>query len=58
MLVKRYLAMVWIRGSDEPGERVSVVAENLTDAMEALEEKYGEGNVFNLHNEEDAARPR
>jgi hypothetical protein len=36
-----------------------VLAENLQKAKEKLEKQYGEGTtVFNLHNEEDAERPR
>jgi hypothetical protein len=50
--------MIWIRDSGGPGQRVSVLAENLKEAKEKLEAEYGEGNVFDLHNEEDAARPR
>ena len=56
--VRSYRATIWIRGSDRPGQRVSVLAENLQEAKEKLEAEYGEGNVFDLHNEEDAARPR
>ena len=56
--LKLYRAMIWVRDSDRPGQRVSVFAENLKEAKEKLEEEYGEGNVFDLHNEEDAARPR
>jgi hypothetical protein len=56
--VKLYRAIVWKDGSDKSGERVSVFAENLAEAKKKLESEYGEGNVFDLHNEEDAARPR
>jgi hypothetical protein len=56
--VKLYRAMVWVAGSERPGQRVSVLAENLGEAKKKLETEYGEGNVFDLHNEEDAARPR
>jgi hypothetical protein len=35
-----------------------LLAENLQEAKEKLEKQYGEGTVFNLHNEEDAERPR
>jgi len=56
--VRPYRAMIWIRDSGGPGQRVSVLAENLKEAKEKLEAEYGEGNVFDLHNEEDAARPR
>jgi hypothetical protein len=56
--VKLYRAMIWVRDSDRPGQRVSVLAENLKKVKEKLEAEYGEGNVFDLHNDEDAARPR
>ncbi|MCQ0033772.1 hypothetical protein [Burkholderia glumae] len=56
--VKLYCAIIWVRDSDQPGKRVSVLAENLREAKEKLESEYGEGNVFDLHNEEDAARRR
>ncbi len=56
--VKLYRAMIWVSGSDRPGQRVSVLAESLGEAKKKLEAEYGEGSVFDLHNEEDAARPR
>ncbi|MDE0838358.1 MAG: hypothetical protein OSB41_04820 [Kiritimatiellae bacterium] len=56
--MKLYRAIIWVHNSDQPGQRVSVLAETLDEAMEKLEVKYGEGNVFDLHNEEDAAQPR
>ena len=56
--MRPYRAMIWIRGSDRPGQRVSVIAETLSDAKKKLEAEHGEGNVFDLHNEEDAACPR
>ncbi len=56
--VRMYHAIIWIRDSDRPSQRVSVLAETLREAKEKLEAEYGEGNVFDLHNKEDAARPR
>jgi len=56
--LRPYEAMIWTAGSDEPGRRVSVLAKSLKDAMDRLEAEYGDGNVYDLHNEEDAARPR
>jgi hypothetical protein len=56
--VKIYKAIIWVDDPHEPGRRVSVLAENLDDAMKRLEAEHGEGHVFNLHNEEDAERPR
>ncbi|HMJ44838.1 MAG TPA: hypothetical protein VK522_21445 [Pseudolabrys sp.] len=56
--VRLYHAMIWIRDSDRPGQHATVLAEGLKEAKEKLEAEYGEGNVFDLHNEEDAAQPR
>lgn len=53
-----YRAIVWGQNPDQPGERVSVFADDLDDAMKLLEEKYGKGNIFDLHNEQDAEKPR
>jgi hypothetical protein len=49
--------MVWT-SEDKPAIRVSVDADDLDDAKRRLEEKYGEGNVFDLHSPEDAKRAR
>jgi len=57
--MKMYKAMIWEENDPaKPGQRVSVVAESLEDARRRLEERYGKGKVFNLHNEEDAVQPR
>lgn len=56
--MKLYNAVTWSKGPDEPGQRVSVCAGTAREAKEKLEAEYGEGTVFDLHNEEDAARPR
>jgi hypothetical protein len=53
-----YKATIWVDGSEKPGQRVSVTADSFTEAKHKLEAEYGAGNVYNLHNEEDAARPR
>jgi hypothetical protein len=58
MVMKIYEAMIWENDPQKPGQRVTVLAESLDEAKKQLEAKYGEGRVFNLHNEEDAARPR
>jgi hypothetical protein len=55
--MRRYEAIIW-DDETKPGLRVSVEAESLDAAKKKLEAQYGEGHVFNLHNEEDAARPR
>ena len=55
--VRPYVAIV----STDPAQsakRVVVMAESLCDAKTQLEAEHGKGNVFNLHNEEDASRPR
>ena len=46
--MKLYKAMIWTRDAEEPGQRVSVLAETLTEAKDELEAKYGKGNVFDL----------
>ncbi|WP_137933929.1 hypothetical protein [Mesorhizobium comanense] len=56
--VKVYKAIIRTVDPDKPGERVSILAENLDEAKRQLEEEYGKGNVFSLYNEEDAERPR
>lgn len=38
--------------------RVSIMAMSIVDAMTRLEDLYGKGTVFNLHNRTDALRPR
>lgn len=56
--LREYKAMVWVKGSNEPGKRVTVSAADLDEAHRLLVEQYGDGNVFDLHNEADADRPR
>ena len=56
--MKTYKAMIWDDDPEKPGRRVSVLAESHNDAKKKLEAEYGEGHVFYLRNEEDAARPR
>jgi len=53
-----YKAVIWTKESTRPGQRVTVSATSLDDAKERLEAVYGEGTVFDLHQEEDANRPR
>ena len=53
-----YCAIIWVKGSDRAGERVTVYALSLADAQERLELRYGKGNVFDLHNPDDADKPR
>lgn len=56
--LKLYKAMIWSDDPNKPGQRVTVQAESLEAAKKRLEAEHGEGHVFDLHNEEDAARPR
>lgn len=56
--MKLYKAIMWRKDSSQSGERVIASAESLEEAKRLLEAEYGEGNVFDLHNEEEAARPR
>lgn len=54
---KQYKAIIW-RSEGTAGEHVSVMARTLEEAKRKLETEFGKGIVFNLHNEEDANRPR
>ena len=57
-MLREYAAI--ILRDDLPGKRlnVTVKAVGLREAKQLLEVEYGVGNVYNLHNEEDADRPR
>ena len=50
--------MIWLKDPNQPGKRVSVLAGSLDEARQLLEEQHGAGTVFDLHNEDDANRPR
>jgi len=56
--MKLYKAIIWKRGSDTAGLRVTTYAHSLAEAKEKLESEYGVGNVYDLHNEEEASRLR
>jgi hypothetical protein len=55
---KLYHAIVWTSPSNSMGKRVDVLAKTLAEAKAELEKKYGVGNIYDLHNKEDAAKPR
>ncbi|WP_395745586.1 hypothetical protein [Prosthecobacter sp.] len=55
---KLYHAIVWREGPDQTGERVTAWASDLDEAARLLAEEYGKGNVYNLHNKEDAEKIR
>lgn len=46
-----YKALVWKPGPEVSGMQITVKAESLEQARLKLEEKYGQGSVFDLHNE-------
>ena len=54
--VKNYVGYIWI--GDDPGIRLSILAESGEKAIAKVREQYGEGHVVSLWNEEDAKRPR
>jgi len=56
--LREYKAVVWDRGPDGPGKRVSVMARSLAEATELLEAEYGKGIPLSVYNEEDADRQR
>jgi hypothetical protein len=56
--MKVYKAIIWDTDQSRPGKRVSVLAKDLGAAKEKLEEEYGKGCVFDLHNEEESSRLR
>ena len=53
--VKSYKVIIWIRGSDEPGTRVEILAENMADARARLKAEYGEEATIYLTNDEEAS---
>ena len=56
--MKLFKAIIWSSDPGVPGCRVSVVAADLAEAKRQLEAEHGEGRVFDLHNEQEAARTR
>lgn len=56
MVFRPYKGIIWI--GDQPGIRLEMVAKSLADAVALVIETYGEGHIYSIWNEEDAARPR
>lgn len=56
--LKLYHAIILDPTKNKLGERVTILAESPLEAKKQLEKRYGKGMVFDLHNEEDANRPR
>lgn len=56
--MREYQAVVWVGSVDQSGERVAFFAIDREDAKRQLRERYGEGVVFSLYNDEDANRKR
>lgn len=57
--MREYVAIIadeWL--GRRSGQRVSIQAVDLKDALRRLEEQFGKGRVFDLHNQEDAEKPR
>jgi len=55
---KEYRAIIWTKDPERAGKRVVIWAIDLDTAKQRLEEEYGEGTVFGLHNEDDANQSR
>jgi hypothetical protein len=53
-----YLAIISKPSIGSEGKHVAAVAKDLEEAHQSLEERYGVGSVFTLHNEFDAQQPR
>lgn len=56
--LREYSAMIWVKDSNQPERRVTVWASDLMEAKRLLDDEHGAENVFDLHNKEDAERPR
>ncbi|MCP3059599.1 hypothetical protein LXT21_12505 [Myxococcus sp. K38C18041901] len=52
--LKEYRAIIEYGDPNRPDLRVTVMAVDGEEAFNLLEEKYGKGTVFDLHNEEEA----
>lgn len=55
---REYRAVIWTKEAALAGQRVTVLAHSLEEAKKRLEEVHGSGTVFDLHNTEDAGKPR
>lgn len=53
-----YQAVVWQKGPDQTGERITLEAKDLDEAKNLLENQYGKDSVFSLYNAEDADKIR
>lgn len=51
-----YKALIWQAESEATGKRVTVIAENIEEARLKLAEKYGQGAIFDLHDEANPSR--
>lgn len=56
--LRTYNAIIWSPDPTTAGQRVTVMAESLLEAKKKLEDQYGAGNVYHLHNPDDARRIR
>lgn len=51
-----YKALIWQAESELSGKRVTVIAESIEQARLKLQEKYGRGAIFDLHDEAKPSR--
>ena len=52
-----YCGVIWCK-DDQPGARFEIYAAELDDAKRLMEERFGVGHTYTLHNPEDAEKPR
>jgi CRISPR/Cas system type I-B associated protein Csh2 (Cas7 group RAMP superfamily) len=57
-IMKLYEGVIWMKGSDELGQRVSVYATGPLEAKKKVQEQYGNDIIVSLKNKEDSERPR
>lgn len=56
--LREYQAIIWTADPSRAGQRVTVWAASLDEALRLLEKEHGEGTVFALRNLEDSMKPR
>lgn len=57
-ILKLYEGVIWRKGTDEPGQRVSVYAAGPLEAKKKVQEQYGNDIIVSLESKEDSERPR
>lgn len=56
--LREYVAVVWKKGSDEPGVHENFFAKGRDEARAHLKEKFGDDILVSLKDVEAADRPR